>query len=351
MVLKFENTSPFVALLVFLCVWSFQQVECRVLQETTTPTKHEEWMNLHGRTYKNDAEKEMRLKIFMENAEFVEKFNSKNSSHTFELSTQNEFADMTNEEFSQSYASGKYNSSNLLNQAARANQSFSLEDAGGSIPTSIDWRAKGAVTPIRQQGVCGSCWAFSAAAAVEGITKIKTGKLFSLSTEQLVDCVSSPITDGCIRGMAEDAFEYIIQNGGITSENNYPYQGNKAGCDRNRASQRVAKINGYQYLPQNNERAMLQAVSKQPVVAHVDTRGQQFQFYKGGIFNGNCGTSVDHVVLIVGYGRTSDGWDYWLLKNSWGSQWGENGYMRIQRNAGFAQGRCGIANIVVYPTI
>lgn len=189
-------------------------------------------------------------------------------------------------------------------------------------------------------------------AAVEGLTKLKTGKLPLLSEQQLVDCIINyQNTRGCKGGSPVDAFGYIEQNGGITGEWNYPYVGKDGICDQNRASQSAAKINGYALVPKNNEFALMNAVSKQPVAAFVSSRGKEFQFYSGGVFTGNCDPStLDHVVAIVGYGTSEDGKKYWLIKNSWSSHWGENGYMRLERNSGIPEGRCGIAVDASYPT-
>nr|TKR98080.1 hypothetical protein D5086_0000206660 [Populus alba] len=184
--------------------------------------------------------------------------------------------------------------------------SFKYENLS-DMPTSKDWRKAGAVTPVKDQGACGCCWAFSTVAAMEGIIKLKTSKLISLSEQQLVDC---------------DV-------------------GNK-GCE--------AEITGYEDVPQNNENALLQAVAKQPVSVAVDGGGHDFQFYKSGVFKGDCGTNLNHAVTAIGYGTDSDGTDYWLVKNSWGTSWGESGYMRMRRGIGSSEGLCGVAMDASYPT-
>ena len=187
-------------------------------------------------------------------------------------------------------------------------------------------------------------------ASVEGLAMIQTGVLPSLSEQQLIDCArDNPNTRGCDGGNQDDGFKYIIKNGGITAETNYPYQAADGTCDTDRASQHAAKIGGLVNLPPNDESALLNAVAQQPVSAFVDSSGKEFQFYSSGVFTGDCGTSLNHVVAIVGYG-SADGVDYWLVKNSWGTGWGEDGYMRIQRNSGSAEGRCGIAMYTSYPT-
>ena len=181
---------------------------------------------------------------------------------------------------------------------------------------------------------------------MEGITKIKTGKLLTLSVQQLIDCVKGSSCDG---GYIEDAFSYIIKSGGITSASNYHYKAANGNCSKYRSYQHAAKIRGYVNLPQNNEAALLKAVAKQPDSVSIDASSKEFQLYSSGVFTGKCDTSLDHGVTVVGYG-VAHGVKYWLVKNSWGTGWGENGYIRIQRNPGFAQGRCGIAMESSYPT-
>jgi len=197
--------------------------------------------------------------------------------------------------------------------------------------------------------IVGCCWAFSAVAATEGINKIKTGKLISLSEQELVDCDTSSDM-GCEGGLMDDAFKFIIKNHGLTTESNYPYQGTDSTCKTGKESSHAAKITSYEDVPANSESALLKAVANQPVSVAIDASGSDFQFYSSGVFTGECGTELDHGVTAVGYGEASDGTKYWLVKNSWGTSWGENGYIRMQRNVDTVEGLCGIAMEASYPT-
>ncbi|KAJ4703640.1 putative Cysteine protease [Melia azedarach] len=217
-----------------------------------------------------------------------------------------------------------------------------------SVPTSIDWRKKGAVTPVKDQGSCGCCWAFSAVAAMEGITQIKTGKLVSLSEQELVDCDTQD--SGCSGGLMNIAFEFIKSNRGLTTEANYPYEGVDGTCKTKKAGRKAAAITGYKDVPANNEKALLQAVASQPVSVAIEGSGYSFQFYSTGVFSGDCDTYLNHAVTAIGYGTSSAGTKYWLMKNSWGTGWGEDGYMRIQRDVAAREGLCGLAMEPSYPT-
>lgn len=190
-----------------------------------------------------------------------------------------------------------------------------------------------------------SCWAFSTVAATEGIHKITKGELVSLSEQELIDCVKGK-SEGCNGGYMEDAYKFIVKKGGIASEAYYPYKEADKTC---KIKKQVAKIKRYEKVPRNNEKELLKAVANQPVSVYVDAGGSGFQFYSGGIFTGKCGTDTDHAVTVIGYGKSHDGIKYWLVKNSWGTEWGEKGYMRIKRDIRSKKGLCGIAINPSYP--
>lgn len=184
---------------------------------------------------------------------------------------------------------------------------------------------------------------------MEGINKIKTGNLVSLSEQELVDCDVTSNNQGCNGGYMEDAFEFIKKNGGLTTEKDYPYQGIDGTCDTAKIKQHAVTISGYAGVPANNEKALQAAVAQQPVSVAIDASGYSFQLYSHGIFNGVCGQQLNHGVTVVGYGQES-GEDYWIVKNSWGTNWGESGYVRMERNSKDNKGICGIAMQASYPT-
>ncbi|XP_065856664.1 senescence-specific cysteine protease SAG39-like [Euphorbia lathyris] len=335
-----QFSSIALALIFLLGALASQAVAARTLQDASMQTMHEQWMSLYGRVYKDPTEKEMRFDIFKQNVHLIESFN-KDEAKSFKLGI-NQFADLTNQEFKTSR--NRFKGHMCSEQAGP----FRYENIS-AVPTSMDWRKKGAVTAIKDQGQCGSCWAFSTVAAVEGITQLTTGKLISLSEQELVDCDTKGEDQGCEGGLMDDGFKFIIGNQGITTETNYPYEAADGTCNTKDEANHAAKITGYEDVPANDEAALMKALANQPIAVAIDASGFEFQFYSSGVFTGSCGTELDHGVTTVGYGSSS-GMNYWLVKNSWGSQWGEEGYIRMQKDIDAKEGLCGIAMQASYPT-
>lgn len=196
--------------------------------------------------------------------------------------------------------------------------------------------------------VVGACWAFASVAAVEAVYQISEGILVPLSEQQLIDCDKK--SEGCVSGSFDNGFQAIIDSDGVLQEADYPYQALVQTCQLNEYSEPDAYISSYKYIKQNDEEQLLAAVTQQPVTVSISP-SPEFQAYEEGVYSGSCGTENTHAVTIVGYGTTEEGLKYWLIKNSWSKNWGEDGYMRIRRQSGGPEGHCGLAKFGGYPVI
>jgi len=295
-----------------------------------------DFMSTFDKTYAHDSFWS-RYNIFKANVNHINEVNSQNLSYTLGI---NQFADLTSEEWQELYLGYDYRD----NEYARSQNTNDGLLGAVRIADSVDWVAQGAVTPVKNQGQCGSCWAFSTTGALEGALQIATGKLVSLSEQQLVDCAGSQGNQGCNGGLMDNAFEYVIKNG-LTDESSYGYEGRDGICKASSVSSKVS-ISGFKDVRARDEDALLQAVSMGPVSVAIEADKSAFQLYRGGVLDSFfCGTRLDHGVLAVGYG-TDGGKDYWKVKNSWGASWGEEGYIRMVRG----KNMCGIASQPSYPT-
>ena len=298
-------------------------------------------MQTYQRNYNDDLEELNRYNIWQANKKIVEVHNAGNHSFTLGM---NQYADLENKEFV-SMMNG-YRSD--LRSQSHSTEVFKYNSTGPKMDT-VDWRTKGYVTEIKNQGQCGSCWAFSTTGSLEGQLFNATGKLVSLSEQDLVDCSDKYGNNGCKGGLMDNAFRYIKANDGIDTEASYPYRAHDERCTFN-ANNVGAMLTGFVDVPHGNEDALMSAAgSVGPISVAIDASHSSFQLYKKGVYyEERCSSSkLDHGVLVVGYGTESGG-DYWLVKNSWGTRWGMEGYINMARNK---NNNCGIATQASYPTV
>jgi C1A family cysteine protease len=301
--------------------------------------KYMQYLMEHGKSYASVAEYMNRMEIFATVDAHIEANNQSNSTYT---AGHNKFSDMTEDEKAQ-----------YRGRLPSVPREHTYASPIVSYDSEVDWRNKNAVTPVKDQGSCGSCWTFSTTGAMEGAVAVKYGVLESLSEQELVDCVTADF--GCGGGLQVDALAWLVDHDAAL-EDDYPYTasgwgtGNDCKYSSTKTTEYHTKGSGYIQVQENSVDALKTAVTQMPVAVAIEADQLCFQSYQSGIFdNTRCGTNLDHATLLVGYG-SEGGQDYWIMKNSWGESWGESGYIRIAIT-GDGAGICGIQSDAQYPAL
>jgi len=323
-------------------------VAAQLHSQETYAKLFEEWLSVH-KVAIDESELSHRMEIFAQNHDYIETHNAQSKTYTL---GHNEFSHMTNEEFVQYFNLNGH----IKPGSLRRNPNGELHVAANKtmIPTSVDWVSAGAVTPVKNQGNCGSCWSFSATGAVEGVYGVThlsdpNYVLPDLSEQQLVSC--DTVDGGCNGGWMDDAFNWVVGNGGLCSESDYPYVSGTTteneSCVTGCSPVAGTDIKGWVDVNPGSVDDLMDAAALQPVSIAIQANQLSFQLYKSGVLDGRCGQNLDHGVLLVGYGTWTDGTPYWKVKNSWGTSWGMDGYILIERSDADL---CGVLDAPSYPT-
>jgi cathepsin L len=296
---------------------------CAVVAVTAIPTlKESEYQFLFTRfvaEYNKEYSSDQfftRYNTFKNNVDYIRSENAKNLSYTLGM---NQFGDLSAHEFKTNVVGGCF---------AGASANVDHPVPAMRAPSPVNWQDKGKVQKVKNQGQCGSCWAFSAIGALESARAISAGgQLLDLSEQQLVDCAGSEGNQGCSGGLMNQAFDYLIKFGGSEAQKDYPYTARDGQCKADK-SKVASTIASHKELPPN-ENALGDAIQNGPVSVAIEADQSIFQFYKSGVLDGNCGKNLDHGVLAVGF-NTDSSTGYWIVKNSWGTSWGNQGYVWIR---------------------
>jgi len=309
-----------------------------------------DWVREFRVSFQDEREYAHRLSVWMDNDKLIAAHNALGNASSFRLG-HNQFSMWTRAEYAARFLSP-------IDVSDHADEvEFNVREVDAvKAPASVDWVSAGAVTGVKDQGQCGSCWSFSTTGALEGAYFVKYGSLVSFSEQELVDC--DGFDAGCNGGLMDRAFRWIKLNGGLCTESSYPYVSGstqKAGACAKSACSSVAgsAVTSWVDVASDSQSAMMSAVAQQPVSVAIEADQAAFQLYKSGVFTGACGSNLDHGVLLVGYGTddAASGVDYWKVKNSWGTSWGEAGYIRLQRGKAQTCDQCGVLCQGSYPLL
>lgn len=310
----------------------------------------EEFKDKYNKDYQTEDEEVYRAGVWSSNIDVIKGHNAEAEAgvHSFHLG-ENELADMTSDEIT-AYFNGL-----LSTEPARSGVLFNADISVEDLPAAVDWRDKKVVTPVKNQEQCGSCWAFSTTGSLEAAHALSTKTLVSLSEQNLVDCSAKQGNHGCLGGLMDFGFQYIKDNGGIDTEESYPYTAKTGKECLYNASNSGATLTSWVDIPHGSEADLQKAVATVgPVSVGIDASRPTFHFYKKGVYHDKTcsSTKLDHGVLAVGYGTEKatnhKAKDFWIVKNSWGATWGMQGYINMARNK---ENSCGIATSASYPVV
>ncbi|XP_021044898.1 cathepsin Q-like [Mus pahari] len=316
--------------------------------------KWEEWKVMFEKLYSQEEEV-LKRAVWEENVKRIKQHNMENSlgmnTYTMEI---NGFADMTDEEFKDMITGFTFPFTDTVRSPWKRALDIDFPkywDWRDTLPKSVNWLKEGYVTRVKDQENCKSCWAFPVAGAIEGQMFKKTGKLIPLSVQNLVDCSKPQGNRGCRGGTTYNGFQYVLHNGGLEAEATYPYEAKEGQCRYNPKNS-AAKITRFVALPVNEDVLMDAVATKGPIATGINVVYSSLRFYKDGVYHEpRCKRSVNHAVLLIGYGTERNETytnNYWLIKNSWGKRWGLGGYMKIAKDR---NNHCGIASFAQYPIV
>ncbi|VDO10460.1 unnamed protein product [Rodentolepis nana] len=347
--MDYDSHLPFIGTMRLITSTLLLSVLLVLSAEAIRPFYHgtwNSWKQVYKRSYSSPREEKLRMRIFYNNLQFIlwhnRRYFSGEVSYYVGL---NSFADLTLKEFADTYLSVQETSI----EKDLGDVQLLHESPFAPVPNYIDWRKKGLVTDIKDQGQCGSCWAFSATGSLEGQYKKKKGNLVSFSEQQLVDCSRSQGNEGCNGGLMDQAFQYWMRNG-AESEKDYPYTAHDGSCKFNKSAS-ITLVKKFVRVKKGDESQLRLSVGQiGPISVGIDASSMSFQFYKSGIYkDDHCSpNSIDHGVLVVGYDQDKTGGKYWIVKNSWGTDWGNEGYIWMARDY---HNMCGIASLASYPVL